>query len=584
MKEESGKRSEAGEVGCMAQETNRLGSLSEIVKGLIGLCGPAVIVALICVSIQVAAAQDTVTAHLQGGAIQGRVLNAARAPVADVFVRLEQAGIPGFVETRSDEAGAFSFAALKTGRYLISAEKSGLNTHAATVVISSEKEQRQVDIFLENFAMGYPDSGASSPLANQAMEFSDKPTFTIAGVADWTAAGGHGSDSSLRTSEALTRETLALKSMGSMHGQSDSPRDAKGASESETMLRAALAAAPKEYETNHKLGDFYFRAGKYAESVRLLQTAYQINPTNSENEGELAQALNEAGDSSQAREHIQKLLAHSESADLHRVAGEVDEKSGDSLAAVHELEKAAHLDPSEQNYFEWGSELLLHRAVLQAEQVFGAGAAAYPKSSRMLSALGTALFANARYDEAALRLCAASNLNPADAEPYMFMGRAEMAAPNPLPCVEEKLARFVKLQPSNALANYFYAMAVWKGQAQPPDQQVLQEVEVLLNKAINLDDKCGEAYLQLGNLSSLQRSFEKAIDYYTKAIEVSPQLAEVHYRLGMAYDRIGDPAKAQQEFQLHDELKKQQAAEVDRQRREVKQFLVDGQPTYPTEH
>jgi tetratricopeptide (TPR) repeat protein len=199
----------------------------------------------------------------------------------------------------------------------------------------------------------------------------------------------------------------------------------------------------------------------------------------------------------------------------------------------------------------------------------------------MLSALGTALFANARYDEAALRLCAASDLNPADPEPYMFMGRAEMAAPNPLPCVEEKLARFVKLQPSNALANYFYAMAFWKGQAQPLDQQALQEVEALLNKAINLDDKCGEAYLQLGNLSSSQRSFEKAIRYYTKAIEVSPQLAEVHYRLGMAYDRIGDTAKAKREFQLHDELKKQQAAEVDRQRREVKQFLVDGQPTYP---
>jgi len=127
-------------------------------------------------------------------------------------------------------------------------------------------------------------------------------------------------------------------------------------------------------------------------------------------------------------------------------------------------------------------------------------------------------------------------------------------------------------------------MALWKGQAQPPDQQALQEVETLLKKAIYLDDKCGEAYLQLGNLAASQRSFENAIGYYAKAIEVSPQLAEVHYRLGMAYDRIGEPEKAKQEFQLHDELKKQQAAEVDRQRREVKQFLVDGQPTYPAAH
>ena len=564
----------------IAKWAYRLRSLSETVKGRSSLC---VLAALLSVSIPFAA-QDASTSHSQGAAIQGRVFNAARAPVADASVRLEQTGVPGFVETKSDAAGAFSFVALKTGSYLVGAEKSGRHSRATTVVISSEGEQRQVDIVLEDSATGHPDSGASSPVANQAMEFADKPTFTVAGVTDWTAAGGHGSDSGLRTSEALARETLALKPMGSMHGQSDLPRDAKDTNEAETMLRAALAAAPKEFEPNHKLGDFYFRAGKYAESVRLLQTAYQIDPTNSDNEGELAQALKEAGDSSQARVHIQKLLAHREGADLHRLAGEIDEKAGDPLAAVRELEQAVRLDPSEQNYFEWGSELLLHRAVLQAEQVFGTGAAAYPKSSRMLSALGTALFANARYDEAALRLCAASDLNPADPEPYMFMGRAEMAAPNPLPCVEEKLARFVKLQPSNALANYFYAMAFWKGQAQPLDQQALQEVEALLNKAINLDDKCGEAYLQLGNLSSSQRSFEKAIRYYTKAIEVSPQLAEVHYRLGMAYDRIGDTAKAKREFQLHDELKKQQAAEVDRQRREVKQFLVDGQPTYPVAH
>ena len=43
------------------------------------------------------------------------------------------------------------------------------------------------------------------------MEFADKPNFTVAGVTDWTAVGGHGSDATLRTSEALARETTTLK-------------------------------------------------------------------------------------------------------------------------------------------------------------------------------------------------------------------------------------------------------------------------------------------------------------------------------------------------------------------------------------
>jgi len=299
---------------------------------------------------------------------------------------------------------------------------------------------------------------------------------------------------------------------------------------------------------------------------------------------QLAQAMKGAGDFSQARDHVRKLLVYRDTADLRRLAGELDERLDDPLAAVHEFERAVHLDPSEENYFAWGSELLLHRAILQAQQVFQDATKVYPQSARMLTALGTALFAGAHYEEAALRLCDASELNPADPVPYIFMGRIDRVAPNPLACVEQKLARFVQMQPDNSLANYFYAMAILKGQAQTPDRQVFQHVETLLEKAVAIDPKCGEAYLQLGILSSTQHNFGQAIGNYLKAIEASPDLVEAHYRLGVAYDRTGEPEKARHEFQLHEELMKQQAAEIEHQRREVKQFLVDGQPTYPAAH
>ncbi len=111
----------------------------------------------------------------------------------------------------------------------------------------------------------------------------------------------------------------------------------------------------------------------------------------------------------------------------------------------------------------------------------------------------------------------------------------------------------------------------------------MQQVETLLTKAVTIDPKCGDAYLQLGILYFSQHHPEKAIGFYAKAIEADPQLGEAHYRLGVAYDRIGLPEKAQQEFQLHDEIEKLQAAAVERQRREVKQFLVvlEGQPGIP---
>jgi tetratricopeptide (TPR) repeat protein len=198
----------------------------------------------------------------------------------------------------------------------------------------------------------------------------------------------------------------------------------------------------------------------------------------------------------------------------------------------------------------------------------------------MLAALGAALFASALYDEAALRLCDASDLNPADPAPYVFLGKIDMAAPAPLVCVEPKLQRFVQERPGDARANYYYAMAIWKRQQGSENPRDMQQVEAFLTKAVAADPGYGEAYLQLGNLYSNKRNFEKAISLYTKAIEVNPQLSEAHYRLGVAYERTGESAKAKQEFQLHDEIEKQQAAAIEQQRREVKQFLVvlQGQP------
>jgi Flp pilus assembly protein TadD len=199
---------------------------------------------------------------------------------------------------------------------------------------------------------------------------------------------------------------------------------------------------------------------------------------------------------------------------------------------------------------------------------------AYPKSARMLTALGAALFAGALYDEAAERLCAASDLNPADPEPYTFMGKIEISAPNPLPCIEQKLARYVAQRPADPLANYFYAMALWKQKGQAVDAATFGRVEDLLNTAVRIDARCSDAWLQLGVMQTTRRDYAKAIEFYSKAIEANPQMSEAHYRLGIAYDRVGEKEKAAEQLRMHDQIEKQQAAAVERQRREVKQFQV----------
>jgi len=202
----------------------------------------------------------------------------------------------------------------------------------------------------------------------------------------------------------------------------------------------------------------------------------------------------------------------------------------------------------------------------------------------MREGLGAAFYASGDAEEAAQKFCEAADLNPADPAAYLFLGKIEKAATAVLPCSMEKLARFAKDQPGNALANYYYGIVLWKRSRGTGQSGGTQRAEALLEKATALDPKFGEAYLQLGVMHSAQRGLEQAIRYYKKALEVSPQLSDPHYRLGLAYRRMNEESKAEQEFLVYEEMQKAETAALEKERRELRQFLIilkDQRPVPP---
>jgi tetratricopeptide (TPR) repeat protein len=363
-----------------------------------------------------------------------------------------------------------------------------------------------------DLVLGSP-SGGSSSASSPVMELKDEPDFTVAGVTDWSNVGLHGSDTTSRTSEALAKETLTLKPGGA---------------------------------------DKIAAGGRYNPALESMAK----------------------GDFAGARDEVRKLLAASDDAEGHQLLGDLDERLGDPLEAVREYERAARMHPSEQNYFDWGTELLLHKAAQPAVEVFTKGSGLHPGSARMLAGLGAALYGVGSYDEAARRLCAASDLRPDDPAPYLFLGQMERTVSEPLPCGEEKLARFAQVQPANARANYYYAVALWKRQRGLENSVGSRQAEALLEKAVRLDPNLGEAHVQLGILYFARNDFGSAIQAFQQAIKVSPQLSEAHYRLSLAYKRTGDEAKAREEFDAYQRAQKLEAAAVERQRGELKQFLI----------
>ena len=147
------------------------------------------------------------------------------------------------------------------------------------------------------------------------------------------------------------------------------------------QFRKALDLEPMNFDANHNLAEFYIQSKKVADALPLLERAQRINPSSYDNGYDLALAYFLTGRLSDARQFIQTILPPEEHRGTARSARPDRRERGKFVEAVNEFETAAHLDPSEDNLFDWGSELLLHRTYEPAIDVFEQATQRYPKSA-----------------------------------------------------------------------------------------------------------------------------------------------------------------------------------------------------------
>ena len=339
------------------------------------------------------------------------------------------------------------------------------------------------------------------------------------------------------------------------------------------QFRKALELDPKDFDANHNLGEFYIQSGKIADARPFLEQAQRINSSSYDNGYDLALADFLTGRLDESRQLVQSVMRIKNTGELHNLLGQIEEKDGKFVTAENEFETAAHMDPSEDNLFVWGSELLLHRTYEPAIDVFQQATQRYMDSPRLMIGLGMALDLRGRYDEAVKTLLKAADLNPSDPRCYLFLSKAYDSSPNQAEEVIQRFRRYAELKPNDALAQYYYAMSLWKGKRLEDSNVDLQMVQSLLQKSIRLDGSLAEAHLQLGNLYADQHLYEKSLPEYKRALELNANLPDAHYRLGQDYVHLGQKDLAQGEFDIYQKLRAQHLAEVDKERAEVQQFV-----------
>jgi len=507
--------------------------------------------------------------HAGSASLQGYVRDSHGEAISAATVSLHSSSGTQTLTVRTDADGAYRFSGLRGDVYTLRVVMTGYKEITLDPCVLSATETKQLDLTLVSTTQA--DSASVAP--SEKPKFFDEPKFTVAGVTEAMNAGGHGSDTTLHTTDSLAKQTALLGGSLNAQGQNSDP---SARSREEESLRETADHEPEKFKANRRLGKLLIEDGKPREALDYLERASRINPSDYETTYAVASAYADTGQYERARTKVQSLLAQQsktsqEQAELHRLLGDVYEKSGEPLDAIREYQKAAELNPDESNLFDWGADLLLHRAYEPALEVFAKGNHLFPRSPRILIGLAVTEYARGSYDEALQRLCDASDFNPTDAQLYSFIGRMQTVQSAQPGCVQEKLARFVALQPANALARYYYALSLLSHSENSVDGA--KQAEALLKEAVDLDPKLGTAYLQLGILYSDRGDSSEALAAYQKAVNADPELKEAHYRLARAYSREGEKSKAQTEFQLYRQVSQKAEEDAERLRREIQQFV-----------
>ena len=429
-------------------------------------------------------------------AVEGIVRDSSNHTIPGATVILESAEPSRSFKATTDPQGHFRFDSIASGTYKLRAKAPGTGEGKEVQFILEAKETKSVVLFLANERV------SAAKDASAGIEFSDEPRFTVAGVTDASALGGHGSDRAVRNSDALSKEAVALAR--------EKPNS------SDAAAKPPVPAIPRT-------------------------------------EAELRASL-----------------AQKESAIAHFQLAEIEEGSGRPLEAVKDYQRAAELQPSEPHLFAWGAELLLHHAPEPATEVFAKGHRLYPRSVRMMLGLGAAQYAQGFKEDAAKIALDASNLDPSDPAPYLFLGRIQDIENSFPPGWVERIERFVDLHPENAMAHYLWAVALARS---GDEQKRVATVEAQLETAIKLDPGLGNAYLQLGILRSQRNDDAGAILAFQKAIETTPLPDEAHYRLAAIYRRKGEREKAAKETELFKQCSEQKRQDAERERHEIQQFV-----------
>jgi tetratricopeptide (TPR) repeat protein len=331
-----------------------------------------------------------------------------------------------------------------------------------------------------------------------------------------------------------------------------------GASESARQINQRLAPSDPE---RLRIASLLTNYKSWELAIQILEPIPVEASYGLESRYDLALAHFRAGGPEAAAKVLAETPRLLEQADAQHLLGDIEEKLGRLELARQALDRAATLDPRNEDIrFDRAVFQLEHDTSPSAVAAFRAGADAFPDSWRMQFGLGEAEYLAGDAGQAAETLLALVRKQPGVLLAYSLLGSLYDQAPAGQDRIYEALDSYVKTGAGDARTYTAFAKILNRRAVTTVTGKGATRAVMLLRRALTLDPGQMEAYLELAAIENGRRQFQESRKLLEKAASVSPEAPEPHYHLARLYQKLGMDHKAAVESQTFRELRRKAAS------------------------
>jgi tetratricopeptide (TPR) repeat protein len=341
-------------------------------------------------------------------------------------------------------------------------------------------------------------------------------------------------------------------------------------------LRGFTLPSDRLLEVRSRSAEMLSRANLYGEAAKDFEEASRLAPGRADILFNLALARYRNGEWDASLASAEQAKALEDSGSLESLLGDLHEKRGDALAAVHSYQAAVTLEPNvEEHRLALGRELLKHQTFDAAIVVLEQAAELFPQSIRIKILLGLSYYLVDRSADSIRAMLGAAKLDPKDELAAHYLGEITLQDPAaPDPAAVAQICAFADAHPSSKSASALCGGVLLRVSEESGDVSGKPEILRRLQQAVRIAPNEPVARCQLGKAFEWLQQWQEARAQLEKCVRLEPDSPEGHYRLARVYRRLGLSSLANEQTTLQQQAAQRQSEESTRRTNTVTRFLV----------